>query len=115
MHRNSVPMGSLNNALMVLDKGSTPTQETVKLVYSDTVTAARAFGSLDSWTYEHLWPTSRGVTGRPASTDVQNLRPEQTRVKSYRRGLFYGSCGTVEYADVCKMPAESGLPDDTAL
>lgn len=115
MHRNSVPMGSLNNALMVLDKGSTPTQETVKLIYSDKVTAAKTFGSLDSWTYEHLWPTDRGVTGRPASTDVQNLRPEQTRVKSYRRGLFYGSCGTVEYADVCKMPAESGLPDDTAL
>lgn len=111
-HRQSVSVDGLWQAISMLDEPLNAPGR-VQLIYSNENMAAQPFGSVDTWSREHLWPVQRGAAGTEAFSDVHNLRAEATRVTFRRKNLFYGKCGTVEFADVCERPAAAGLPSDT--
>lgn len=123
-HRNAVPRTDiidetestrrniLYEAIVDLDHASA--LDMVQTVYSARPMPSRPYIDIDAWTLEHLWPTERGASGEVLFSDVHNIRPERTRVTFMRGELFYGSCGTVEFADVCHVPADTSTAKDTA-
>lgn len=109
-HRFALPLDGVYEAMMELDQHD---DGGVMLIYSQEQETESDYGQPDTWSHELLWPDTRGASGL-AYYDIHNNRPENTRVTTFRRDMLYGECGTVEFGDVCDMPAFTGAPNTTS-
>jgi endonuclease I len=125
-HRSIVPSFptrdeplDITEALIDLWPGST--EDTIMLIYRNIEFPAKPANAIETWRKESFWPAERGaVSGTPAYTDVHSTSPGDWSVLDDKEKLnpelsvFYGLCGTVNYADQCIKPANPEAASDTA-
>ena len=105
------------DALADLWPGSQP--DTVHLIYRN-IDMIDNPNLVETWRKELFWPPQRGFNSEsPAFTDAHGTAPGDWSVlddkqSHNRQNLFYGECGTVQYADLCVEPANMEAAADTA-